>query len=164
MKKKLTTVDFRGTKEQEEKLLAVIAKYDGVPGKTMPILQEAQEIYGYLPIEVQKIIAEKTGTPLEEIYGIASFYAQFKLNPSGEVAIAVCLGTACYVKGSGEIIEEFSKQLDLPVGSTSPDGKYSIEATRCIGACGLAPVLTVNGDVYGRLTKADVAGILAKYQ
>ena len=164
MKKKLTTVDFRGTKEQEEQLLAVIAKYDGVPGKTMPILQEAQEIYGYLPIEVQKIIADKTGTPLEEIYGIASFYAQFKLNPSGEVAIAVCLGTACYVKGSGEIIEEFSKQLDLPVGSTSPDGKYSIEATRCIGACGLAPVLTVNGDVYGRLTKADVAGILAKYQ
>ena len=164
MKKKLTTVDFRGTKEQEEQLLAVIEKYEGVPGKTMPILQEAQEIYGYLPIEVQKIIADKTGTPLEEIYGIASFYAQFKLNPSGEVAIAVCLGTACYVKGSGEIIEEFSKQLDLPVGSTSPDGKYSIEATRCIGACGLAPVLTVNGDVYGRLTKADVAGILAKYQ
>ena len=164
MKKKLTTVAFRGTKEQEEKLLAVIAKYEGVPGKTMPILQEAQEIYGYLPIEVQKIIAEKTGIPLEEIYGIASFYAQFKLNPSGEVEIAVCLGTACYVKGSGDIIEEFSKLLNLPVGSTSPDGKYSIEATRCIGACGLAPVLTVNGDVYGRLTKADVAGILAKYQ
>ena len=164
MKKKLTTVEFRGTKEQEEQLLAVIAKYDGVPGKTMPILQEAQAIYGYLPLEVQKIIADKTGIPLEEIYGIASFYAQFKLNPDGEVAIAVCLGTACYVKGSGDIIEEFSKQLNLPVGSTSPDGKYSIEATRCIGACGLAPVLTVNGDVYGRLTKADVAGILAKYQ
>ena len=164
MKKKLTTVEFRGTKEQEEQLLAVIAKYDGVPGKTMPILQEAQAIYGYLPIEVQKIVADKTGIPLEEIYGIASFYAQFKLNPDGEVAIAVCLGTACYVKGSGDIIEEFSKQLNLPVGSTSPDGKYSIEATRCIGACGLAPVLTVNGDVYGRLTKADVAGILAKYQ
>ena len=164
MKKKLTTVEFRGTKEQEEKLLAVIAKYDGVPGKTMPILQEAQEIYGYLPIEVQKIIAEKTGIPLEEIFGIVSFYAQFKLNPDGEISIAVCLGTACYVKGSGDIIEEFSKQLNLPVGSTSPDGRYSIEATRCIGACGLAPVLTVNGDVYGRLTKKDVADILAKYQ
>jgi len=164
MKKKLTTVEFHGTKEQEEKLLEVIAKYDGVPGKTMPILQEAQEIYGYLPIEVQKIIAEKTGIPLEEIFGIVSFYAQFKLNPDGEISIAVCLGTACYVKGSGDIIEEFSRQLNLPVGSTSPDGKYSIEATRCIGACGLAPVLTVNGDVYGRLTKNDVAGILAKYQ
>ncbi len=164
MKKKLTTVEFHGTKEQEEKLLEVIAKYDGVPGKTMPILQEAQEIYGYLPVEVQKIIAEKTGIPLEEIFGIVSFYAQFKLNPDGEISIAVCLGTACYVKGSGDIIEEFSKQLNLPVGSTSPDGKYSIEATRCIGACGLAPVLTVNGDVYGRLTKKDVADILAKYQ
>ena len=164
MKKKLTTVEFRGTKEQEEKLLEVIAKYDGVPGKTMPILQEAQEIYGYLPIEVQTIIAEKTGIPLEEIFGIVSFYAQFKLNPDGEISIAVCLGTACYVKGSGDIIEEFSKQLNLPVGSTSPDGKYSIEATRCIGACGLAPVLTVNGDVYGRLTKKDVADILAKYR
>ena len=164
MKKKLTTVEFRGTKEQEEKLLEVIAKYDGVPGKTMPILQEAQEIYGYLPIEVQQMIAEKTGIPLEEIFGIVSFYAQFKLNPDGEISIAVCLGTACYVKGSGDIIEEFSKQLNLPVGSTSPDGKYSIEATRCIGACGLAPVLTVNGDVYGRLTKKDVADILAKYQ
>jgi NADH-quinone oxidoreductase subunit E len=93
-----------------------------------------------------------------------SFYAQFKLNPDGEVAIAVCLGTACYVKGSGDIIEEFSNQLNLPVGSTSPDGRYSLEATRCIGACGLAPVLTVNGDVYGRLTKADVAGILEKYR
>ncbi len=164
MKKKLTTVDFHGTAEQEQQLLAVIEKYDGVKGAMMPILQEAQEIYGYLPIEVQRIIAEKTGTPLEEIYGIASFYAQFKFNPNGEVAVAVCLGTACYVKGSGDIIQEFSDRLGLPVGSTSPDGKYSLEATRCIGACGLAPVLTVNGEVYGRLTKADVAGILAKYQ
>ena len=164
MKKKLTTVDFHGTAEQEQQLLAVIEKYDGVQGAMMPILQEAQDIYGYLPIEVQRIIAEKTGTPIEEIYGIASFYAQFKLNPNGEVAIAVCLGTACYVKGSGDIIQEFSDRLNLPVGSTSPDGKYSLEATRCIGACGLAPVLTVNGEVYGRLTKADVADILAKYQ
>ena len=164
MKKKLTTVEFRGTKEQEAKLLEVIAKYDGVPGKTMPILQEAQEIYGYLPIEVQTIIAEKTGIPLEEIFGIVSFYAQFKLNPDGEVSIAVCLGTACYVKGSGDIIEEFSKQLNLPVGSTSPDGKYSIEATRCIGACGLAPVISINNEVYGRLKKEDVDGILAQYK
>ena len=163
MKKKLTTVEFRGTKEQEEQLLAVIAKYEGVPGKTMPILQEAQEIYGYLPIEVQKIIAAKTGVSLEEIFGIVSFYAQFKLNPDGQYAIAVCLGTACYVKGSGEIIEEISRKLNVPVGSTSPDGKYSIEATRCIGACGLAPVLTVNGEVYGRLTTKDVDSILAKY-
>ena len=163
MKKKLTTVDFHGTKEQEEKLLAVIAKHAGEKGAMMPILQEAQEIYGYLPLEVQEIIAAKTGVSLEEIFGIVSFYAQFKLNPDGQYAIAVCLGTACYVKGSGDIINAISEKLNVPIGSTSPDGKYSIEATRCIGACGLAPVLTVNEDVYGRITAKDVAGILAKY-
>ena len=164
MKKKLTTVAFQGTKEQEEKLLAVIEKHAGQRGAMMPILQEAQEIYGYLPIEVQTIIAEKTGVSMEEIFGIISFDAQFKLNPDGQYAIAVCLGTACYVKGSGDIIEAISQKLNVPVGSTSPDGKYSIEATRCIGACGLAPVLTVNGEVYGKITVDDVDTILAKYQ
>ena len=163
MKKKLTTVAFRGTPEQEAALRAVIRKHAGEKGAMMPILQEAQEIYGYLPVEVQRIIALETGVSLEEIFGIASFYAQFKLNPDGQYSIAVCLGTACYVKGSGEIIEAISEQLGVPVGSTSSDGKYSIEATRCIGACGLAPVLTVNGEVYGRLTVDDVDGILEKY-
>ena len=164
MKKKLTTVEFHGTPEQEKELLAVIAKHLGEKGAMMPILQEAQDIYGYLPIEVQKIISEKTGVSLEEIYGIASFYTQFKLNPDGKVAIAVCLGTACYVKGSGDIIQAVSDELGVAVGSTSPDGKYSLEATRCIGACGLAPVFTVNGEVYGRLTKEEVPAILAKYK
>jgi NADP-reducing hydrogenase subunit HndA len=164
MKKKLTTVEFKGTPEQEAKLLEVIARYEGVKGKMMPILQEAQDIYGYLPIEVMKIVAEKTGAPLEEIFGIATFYSQFKLNPNGEVSIAVCLGTACYVKGSAGILEEITKILGVEAGSTSSDGKYSLEATRCIGACGLAPVMTINGDVYGRLTKDQVAGILEKYR
>ena len=163
MKKKMTMVEFRGTKEQEEQLLAVIEKHSGEQGAMMPILQEAQEIYGYLPIEVQKIIAARTGVSLEEIFGIASFYAQFKLNPDGQYAISVCLGTACYVKGSGEILDAISKKLNVAVGSTSPDGRYSVEATRCIGACGLAPVLTVNGEVYGRLKVDDVDAILAKY-
>ena len=164
MKKKLTTVQFHGTKEQEERLIAVIAKYNGVKGKMMPILQEAQEIYGYLPVEVQKIIARETGVSQEEIYGIISFYAQFKLNPDGEVAIAVCLGTACYVKGSGDLVDAISEDLGIAAGSTSADGRFSLEATRCIGACGLAPVLTINGEVYGRLTKEDIPGILAKYK
>ena len=164
MKKKLTTVEFHGTKEQEERLVAVCAKYKDTMGKMMPILQEAQDIYGYLPIEVQTIIAEKTGVSMEEIFGIISFYAQFKLNPDGQYAIAVCLGTACYVKGSGDIIEAISQKLNVPVGSTSPDGKDSIEATRCIGACGLAPVLTINNEVYGKLVPADMEGILAKYK
>ena len=164
MKKPLTTVEFRGTPEQEAKLIEIIARYKDVQGALMPILQEAQELYGYLPLEVQKIVARETGIPVEEIYVVTTFYSQFKLNPSGKYAIAVCLGTACYVRGAGDLIDEISKELNLPAGSTTSDGKYSLEATRCIGACGLAPVLTVNGDVYGRLTKADIPGILAKYK
>ena len=163
MKKKLTTVDFRGTAEQEAKLLEVIAKYDGVQGKLMPILQEAQEIYGYLPIEVQKIIADGMGVPLEKVYGVATFYAQFALSPKGKYNISVCLGTACYVKGAGELFDKLSERLGIGADECTPDGKYSLTACRCIGACGLAPVLTVNEDVYGRLTAADVDDILAKY-
>ena len=164
MKKNLTTVMFRGTKAQEEQLIAEIEALRGTPGAMMPILQKAQEIYGYLPIEVQKIIAKHTGVSLEEIYGVSSFYAQFALNPKGEISIGVCLGTACYVKGSGDILDRIVEVLGLPAGATTPDGKYSLEATRCIGACGLAPVITINNDVYGKLTKADVDGILAKYR
>lgn len=164
MKKRLTTVTFKGTKEQEEKLLAVIEKYRGVKGSMMPILQEAQEIYGYLPVEVQRIISDKTGVSLEEIFGIVSFYSQFALNPKGQVAISVCLGTACYVKGSQDLIDRITLRLGIKDGDTTPDGKYSLTATRCIGACGLAPVLTVNDEVFGRLKKEDVDGILAKFE
>ena len=164
MKKTLTTVMFRGTKAQEEQLDAVISKLKGTPGALMPVLQQAQEIYGYLPIEVQKMIAIKMDISLEEVYGVSTFYSQFVLNPKGDVAIAVCLGTACYVKGSGDIIDKITQILGLPAGSTTPDGKYSLEATRCIGACGLAPVLTINNEVYGRLVPADMEGILAKYK
>ena len=164
MKKKLTTVAFNGTAEQEAKLLEIIAKYRDTEGAMMPILQEAQELYGYLPVEVMRIIARETGFAIEEIFGVASFYSQFSLNPKGEVAIAVCLGTACYVKGSGDILNKIVEILGVPADSTSADGKYSVDATRCIGACGLAPVLTINGEVYGRLVVADVPDILKKYQ
>ena len=164
MKKALTTVMFRGTKAQEEQLDAVIAELKDVPGALMPILQKAQDIYGYLPIEVQKMIALKMGVSIEEVYGVSTFYSQFVLNPKGDVSIAVCLGTACYVKGSGDILDKITQILGLPAGSTTPDGKYSLEATRCIGACGLAPVLTINNEVYGRLVPADMEGILAKYK
>ena len=164
MKKAMTTVMFRGTKAQEEQLDAVIASLKDTPGALMPVLQQAQEIYGYLPIEVQKMIALKMGVSIEEVYGVSTFYSQFVLNPKGDVSIAVCLGTACYVKGSGDILDKITQILGLPAGSTTPDGKYSLEATRCIGACGLAPVLTINNEVYGRLVPADMEGILAKYK
>ena len=164
MKKAMTTVMFRGTKAQEEQLDAVIAELKDTPGALMPVLQKAQDIYGYLPIEVQKMIALKMGISIEEVYGVSTFYSQFVLNPKGDVSIAVCLGTACYVKGSGDILDKITQILGLPAGSTTPDGKYSLEATRCIGACGLAPVLTINNEVYGRLVPADMEGILAKYK
>ena len=159
-----TSVPFKGTKEQEEKLRAVIEKHKGENGAAIPVLHEAQEIYGYLPIEVQKIISEGLGIPLAEIYGIVTFYTQFSLYPKGEYEVSVCLGTACYVKGSGTIIEKIKERLGIDVGECTPDGKFSLNATRCIGACGLAPVMTVNDAVYGRLTTADLDDIFAKYQ
>lgn len=164
MKKNLTTVMFRGTKAQEEKLYEVIDSLRDTPGALMPILQQAQEIYGYLPVEVQKMIALRLGVSVEEVYGVSTFYSQFSLNPKGQVAIAVCLGTACYVKGSGDILNRICEVLGISAGETSADGRYSLEATRCIGACGLAPVLTINNEVYGRLSKSDVDDILAKYR
>ena len=164
MKKNLTTVSFKGTAEQEKQLDALIAQHKGEEGATMRVLQGAQEIYGYLPLEVQKRIAIGLDVSVAEVFGISTFYSQFALNPKGEVAIAICLGTACYVKGSGDIFNKVKEIIGVEEGSTSPDGKFSLDATRCIGACGLAPVLTVNGEVYGRLTVDDVDSILAKYQ
>ncbi|MBQ8509578.1 MAG: NAD(P)H-dependent oxidoreductase subunit E [Clostridia bacterium] len=163
MKKKLTTVTFNGTPEQEAKLDQLIVEYKGVKGALMPVLQGAQEIYGYLPIEVVRHIAFGMDVPVEEVYGVASFYSQFSLNPKGQVSVAVCLGTACYVKGSGDIINKVSEIIGISAGETSSDGKYSLDATRCIGACGLAPVMTINDEVYGRLTTDEVPGILKKY-
>lgn len=160
MAKKKTAVAFNGTAEQEKKLREIIDAHKGMPGALMPVLQQAQVLYGYLPIEVQSIIAEGLGLSLEEVYGVVTFYAQFSLNPKGQYNVAVCLGTACYVKGSGGIIEKIEQKLGVERGGISADGKFSLEATRCIGACGLAPVMTVNGEVYGRLTTADVDRIL----
>ena len=161
---KKTMPAFKGTKEQEEQLKAVIESHKGQEGAAIPVLHKAQEIYGYLPIEVQTMIAEGLNVPLAEIYGIVTFYTQFSLYPKGQYQISVCLGTACYVKGSGDILEKIKEKLNIDVGQCTADGRFSIDATRCIGACGLAPVLTVNEDVYGRLTVDDVDGIFAKYE
>lgn len=158
------TIPFNGTKEQEQQLMAVIAEHKDQDGAVIPVLHKAQEIYGYLPIEVQEMISEGLDVPLAEIYGIVTFYTQFSLNPKGKYHIGVCLGTACYVKGSGDILDKIKEILGIEVGECTPDGLFSIEATRCIGACGLAPVLTVNDDVYGRLVVDDVEGIIKKYQ
>ncbi|SFB21181.1 NAD(P)-dependent iron-only hydrogenase diaphorase component iron-sulfur protein [Acetitomaculum ruminis DSM 5522] len=160
---KKSAVPFKGTKEQEAKLHEVIAGLKEEQGCLMPIMQQAQDIYGYLPIEVQKIIADDLEIPIEKIYGVATFYAQFRLQPTGEYRISVCLGTACYVKGSGPILDKLKQLLQIDIDECTPDGKFSLEACRCIGACGLAPVLTVNEEVYGRLTLEDIPGIIEKY-
>ena len=157
------TVPFRGTEEQKQQLLQVIRELKDERGALMPILQKAQDIYGYLPIEVQKMISDETGIPLEKIYGVVTFYAQFSLYPKGKYAISVCLGTACYVKGSGDIYNKLCEKLGIEGGQCTPDGKFSLDACRCIGACGLAPVMTINGEVYGKLTVDKLDEILAKY-
>jgi len=158
------TVPFAGTKEQETALLQVIADHKDDKGALMPILQKAQEIYGYLPIEVQTIISDELKVPLEKVYGIVTFYSQFSLNPKGKYKISVCLGTACYVKGAGDLFNKLEEKLGISDGGCTPDGKFSLESCRCIGACGLAPVLTINDDVYGKLTVDDIDGILKKYE
>lgn len=163
MAEKKELVPFQGTPEQEQQLREIIAKYKDEKGALMPVLQQAQDIYGYLPIEVQTIIALGLGISLEEVYGVVTFYSQFSLYPKGQYKISVCLGTACYVKGAGDVFDKFAQRLNIKGGECTPDGKFSLEACRCIGACGLAPVLTVNDEVYGKLTVDDVDEILAKY-
>ena len=158
------TIPFAGTKEQEVELYEVIEKYKDTRGALIPVLHGVQEIYGYLPMEVQKMVAEGLNVPLAEVYGVVTFYTQFTLTPKGKYKIGVCLGTACYVKGAGAIIDKIKDRLGLEVGECSEDGKYSLDATRCIGACGLAPVLTINDDVYGRLVLEDIDDILQKYK
>ena len=164
MLKKLSSIPFNGTDAQKAALDAVIDANKGDKSRLMTVMQEAQNIYGYLPIEVQLMIAEGMDVPLEKVYGVATFYAQFSLTPKGGYHIAVCLGTACYVKGSGDIYNKFQEVLGIAGDECTPDRKFSLTASRCIGACGLAPVLTVNEEVYGRLTVDDVPNILAKYK
>lgn len=159
-----SVIAYRGTPEQEERLRQVIEAHKGQPGATMPVLQAAQEIFGYLPEEVQIMVAEGLEVPLSEVYGVASFYAQFTMNPKGKYQISVCLGTACYVKGAAAVLSAVEQKLGVAPGAITPDGKFSLDSCRCVGACGLAPVLTVNEEVYGKVTVDDVETILAKYQ
>ena len=164
MQKKISSLPFQGTPEQEARLKEVIEQYKDDPGAVMPVLQEAQEIYGYLPLEVQVMIADGLNVPVDEVYGVSTFYSQFALSPKGKYHISVCLGTACYVKGSGDVLNKLSEELGIEAEECSADGKFSLTACRCIGACGLAPVITINDDVYGRLTTGEIPGILKKYK
>jgi NADH:ubiquinone oxidoreductase subunit E len=150
--------------ERYQKLDGVIREYQGKPGALIPVLHQAQQIFGYLPKDVQIKIAEGLNLPLSEVYGVITFYSLFTTEPRGEHTIGVCMGTACYVKGASQILQEIQKQLDVEVGGTTKEGLFSLTVTRCLGACGLAPVLTIDDDVYGRLTPDKIKEILDSYR
>jgi NADH-quinone oxidoreductase subunit E len=149
---------------KEIKLDEIIAKYRNEKGPLIPILQEAQGVYGYLPAHVLKHISKSTRIPLSRIYGVVTFYAQFRLTPVGRNLINVCMGTACHVRGGAKVLETIEKELKIKDGATTDDGRFTLEIVACIGACGLAPVISINNEVHGRLLPEKIAGILAKYE
>ena len=156
--------EFKGTPEQEAALAKVIEEHKSVPGCLMRVMQEAQAIYGYLPKEVQVMIADGLGVSLSEVYGVATFYTQFSLSPKGRHRISLCLGTACYVKGADKILEALEEKLGIKCGECTPDGLFSLDSCRCVGACGLAPVMMIDEDVHGKLTVDQLDGILDSYR
>lgn len=149
--------------ENDLKLTEIIEKYKDTRGALIPVLHEAQQVYGYLPVDVLKTISKGLNVPLAEIYGVVTFYTQFSLNPKGKFRVSVCMGTACYVKGSGQILDKLKEKLGIEVGECTSDGRFSLDACRCIGACGLAPVIMINDDVHGRLIPEDINKIIDHY-
>ena len=152
------------SQEKINELKKIVDKYKDTEGSLIQVLHEAQELYGYLPLEVQREISTLMNIPLAEIYGVVSFYTQFSINPKGKYKVNVCMGTACYVKGANEVLDKFRTRLSIDVGECTKDRRFSLDACRCIGACGLAPVVTINDDVYGKLTPDDVDAIIDKYE
>ncbi len=147
-----------------QQLEEVIEKYRDTAGALIPVLHEAQDIFGYLPPEVMKKVARGLEIPEAKVYGVATFYSQFSLTQKGKYRVSVCLGTACYVKGAAEILDKLKERLMIEVGECTEDGLFSLDSCRCIGACSLAPVMTINDEVYGRLTVDDIDGIISKYE
>jgi NADH-quinone oxidoreductase subunit E/NADP-reducing hydrogenase subunit HndA len=143
---------------------AICAEYSKEPSPLMMILSKIQKEYGYIPLEVQEIVSAKTGIPVAEIYGVVTFYSFFSLEPKGKYVLGICLGTACYVKSSQQILDKFEQLLGIKAGQTTPDGLFTIEAIRCMGACALAPAMSVNGKVYPKVTPDEVDKILAEYK
>lgn len=148
--------------EKYAKIEEIIKEYKGKEGSLIQILHFAQGIYGYLPLELQQFIAQKLDKPLSEVYGVTTFYSFFSVQPKGEHTIRVCLGTACYVRGGKKIVDRLKDILGIDVGCTTADGKFSLEIARCIGACGLAPAMTINDIVYKQVNPDKLHGIINK--
>ena len=146
-----------------DELKAICNKHNNDEGNLINVLHEAQELLGYLPMEVQEVIATELNIPVSKVYGVVTFYSFFTMKPKGKYPVSVCLGTACYVRGAESILNELQRQLGIKVGQTTKDGLFSLDCLRCVGACGLAPVMMVGHKVYGRLTPDKIHGILAEF-
>lgn len=151
------------TKEVFDKVRQICANHHNDSGELITVLHQCQDILGYLPREIQEVVAEELNIPVARVYGVVTFYSYFTMEPKGKYPISVCMGTACYVRGSERILEELQRQLGIKVGETTSDGLFSLDCLRCVGACGLAPVVTIAGKVYGRLTVDKIHEILADY-
>lgn len=162
--KRKTTVLFTGTKEQEEQLCMIIKEVKGERGSLIPIMQKAQEIYGYLPAEVQKIIADHMEIPMEEVYGAATYYSDFRLNPKGKYKLTVCLGTACQMNGANQVYDKLKELLGIEENECTQDLLFSLEERHCVGSCAMGPVLMVNDKIYGKMTPDKVEEIVNRYQ
>ncbi|MBM7854795.1 NADH-quinone oxidoreductase subunit E [Desulfohalotomaculum tongense] len=150
--------------DRQKALQRALSKYQNTKGALIPLLQEAQEIYGYLPGEVMQYLSKELKIPFSKVYGVATFYAQFHLQPRGRNVIRVCTGTACHVKGAGGILQSIQESLGIKSGETTADLRYTLETVACLGACGLAPAMMVNNDTYGRLTPAETLQVLKQYK
>ena len=146
------------------KISEICDRYADETTPLMMILSDIQNEYGYIPLEVQELVSEKTGISVAEIYGVVTFYSFFSLKPKGKYVIGCCLGTACYVKGAGQVFDKFSEVLGIKGGETTEDGLFTLDALRCIGACGIAPAVSINGKVYPKVAVSDVPGIIESYR
>lgn len=160
----MSSIKIELRQEDVAKIKEICDSYKNDPQELINVLHGCQEHFGYLPAEVQEVISDKLGVPVAKIYGVVTFYSFFTMTPKGRHPISICLGTACYVRGAEKVLEEFKKELNLQVGQTTNDGKFSLSSLRCVGACGLAPVVLVGDKTYGRVAPDDVRNILKEYE
>jgi len=159
----MSSIKIELRQEDVTKIKEICASFNKDPQELINILHSTQEHFGYLPAEVQEVIAAETGIPVAKIYGVVTFYSFFTMTPKGKHPISICMGTACYVRGAEKVLDEFKKELGLQVGQTTKDGKFSLSSLRCVGACGLAPVVLIGDKTYGRVAPDDVRNIVKEY-
>jgi NADP-reducing hydrogenase subunit HndA len=160
----MSSIKIELRQEDVNKIREICASFNNDPQELINVLHKCQEHFGYLPAEVQEVISDETTVPVAKIYGVVTFYSFFTMTPKGKHPISICMGTACYVRGAEKVLDEFKKELGLQVGQTTTDGKFSLSSLRCVGACGLAPVVLVGDKTYGRVAPDDVKNILKEYE